>query len=235
MTAAVADALLTVRGDRKEDEGVGPHVSPSRGRIWTQFRNVASRAKPYGSYGNGAAMRVSSAAWLAESEADCVALARASAMPTHNPEGIKGAEATAWTIWSARWGCRRKRREELARRYSMTSRARVMKSARTPLRSRPAREPAPKYHRRARGCHFASSRGFISAGIGHARGQRGYRRGPLRGAFRPENSRVSQRALAASGRALPRRVGEGNLPISAPLTPPIPKPLLALTACVETN
>ena len=56
--------------------------------------------KPYGSFGNGSAMRCSSAGWLAKSEEECVRLATETATPTHNhPEGIKGAVATALAIF----------------------------------------------------------------------------------------------------------------------------------------
>ncbi|MBR5678388.1 MAG: AAA family ATPase [Paludibacteraceae bacterium] len=49
---------------------------------------------PYGSFGNGSAMRCSSAGWLAQSEEECVRLATETAAPTHNhPEGVKGAIA----------------------------------------------------------------------------------------------------------------------------------------------
>ena len=61
--------------------------------------------KPYGSYGNGSAMRVSSAAWLFHDLDTVRRMARLSAEVTHNhPEGIKGAEATAAAIYLARTG-----------------------------------------------------------------------------------------------------------------------------------
>lgn len=54
----------------------------------------------YNSFGNGSAMRCSAAGWMAKSEEECIELATATALPTHNhPEGIKGAVATALTIW----------------------------------------------------------------------------------------------------------------------------------------
>lgn len=61
--------------------------------------------KAYNSFGNGSAMRVSSAAWL-YSDLDSVRHAtKLSAEVTHNhPEGIKGAEATASAIFLARTG-----------------------------------------------------------------------------------------------------------------------------------
>lgn len=60
---------------------------------------------PYGSYGNGSAMRVSPAGWLYDSLERTREVARATAEVTHNhPEGIKGAEATASAIYLARTG-----------------------------------------------------------------------------------------------------------------------------------
>jgi ADP-ribosylglycohydrolase len=60
---------------------------------------------PYGSFGNGAAMRVSPVAWLARDEAEALELARRSAAATHDhPRGIAGAQATALAMWRAREG-----------------------------------------------------------------------------------------------------------------------------------
>lgn len=61
--------------------------------------------EPYNSYGNGSAMRVSSAAWLFNDIEDVRKAARLSSEVTHNhPEGIKGAEATASAVFLARTG-----------------------------------------------------------------------------------------------------------------------------------
>ena len=61
--------------------------------------------QPYGSYGNGSAMRVSSAAWLYRDLETVRRMAALSSEVTHNhPEGIKGAEATASAIFLARTG-----------------------------------------------------------------------------------------------------------------------------------
>lgn len=61
--------------------------------------------KPYGSYGNGSAMRVSSVGWLYDSLEKTRKMARLSAEISHNhPEGIKGADATASVIYLARTG-----------------------------------------------------------------------------------------------------------------------------------
>ena len=116
MTLAVADALmgipevmsdaqikerltgmLRLHGRRYPHAGYGLRFSR-----WLRSRHP----KPYGSYGNGSAMRVSSVGWL-YSDPDIVRrMARLSAEVTHNhPEGIKGAEATASAIFLARTGC----------------------------------------------------------------------------------------------------------------------------------
>lgn len=60
---------------------------------------------PYNSFGNGSAMRVSSVAWLFNTEEDVIKQARLTAMVSHNhPEGIKGAECIALAIHMLRKG-----------------------------------------------------------------------------------------------------------------------------------
>ena len=66
---------------------------------------IAEDPKPYNSFGNGSAMRVSPCAWVAKSLDEALTLAKKSAIVTHNhPEGIKGAQAVAAAIWMARNG-----------------------------------------------------------------------------------------------------------------------------------
>lgn len=61
--------------------------------------------QPYMSFGNGSAMRCSSAGWLARNEEECVFMATETAEPTHNhPEGVKGAVATALAIYHLKKG-----------------------------------------------------------------------------------------------------------------------------------
>jgi ADP-ribosylglycohydrolase len=61
--------------------------------------------KPYNSWGNGSAMRVSPVGWAFDSLEETLDWARRSAEVTHNhPEGIKGAQATAAAIFLARTG-----------------------------------------------------------------------------------------------------------------------------------
>jgi ADP-ribosylglycohydrolase len=115
MTVAVAEALLAVGSAASIEEIDEALVSamqdwgqryPHAGyggkfRHWLREENP----KPYGSYGNGSAMRVSPAGWLYDSIERTREVARATAKVSHNhPEGIKGAEATASAIYLARNG-----------------------------------------------------------------------------------------------------------------------------------
>ena len=59
--------------------------------------------EPYGSWGNGSAMRVSAVGWAYNTLDKVLFQAKRSAEVTHNhPEGIKGAQATASAIFLAR-------------------------------------------------------------------------------------------------------------------------------------
>ncbi|MBR4136080.1 MAG: ADP-ribosylglycohydrolase family protein [Bacteroidales bacterium] len=61
--------------------------------------------KPYNSWGNGSAMRVSAVGWAFDTLDETLRVAELSASITHNhPEGIKGAQATAAAIFLARNG-----------------------------------------------------------------------------------------------------------------------------------
>jgi ADP-ribosylglycohydrolase len=68
-------------------------------RLWISSNNP----KPYNSWGNGSAMRVSPIGWFYNSIDDVLLEAKKSAEVTHNhPEGIKGAQATAAAVYLAR-------------------------------------------------------------------------------------------------------------------------------------
>lgn len=83
-------------GRRYPDAGYG-----SKFRRWLKDRNP----KPYGSYGNGSAMRASAIGWLHDDFDTILKMAKLSAEVTHDhPEGIKGAQATAAAIYLARTG-----------------------------------------------------------------------------------------------------------------------------------
>ena len=115
MTLAVAGAFLDLP-EEADDEAVRwemirsmkafglayPHAGyGARFKRWLRDRNP----QPYSSWGNGSAMRVSSAGWLYNDLTQVRRMARLSAEVTHDhPEGIKGAEATASAIFLARTG-----------------------------------------------------------------------------------------------------------------------------------
>ena len=113
MTIAVADAFLNAPED---EEMIRQRLIASMQRFGKLFPRAGyggmfrrwlkeSDPKPYGSYGNGSAMRVSSVGWLFDDLQTVRHMARLSAEVTHNhPEGIKGAEATASAIFLARTG-----------------------------------------------------------------------------------------------------------------------------------
>lgn len=115
MTVAVADAFLTAGLNASEDTLRKQLIKSMRSygkrfpkagyglRFWRWLHSW--KPKPYNSYGNGSAMRVSSVAWLYNDLNSVRRAARISSEVTHNhPEGIKGAEATAAAIFLARTG-----------------------------------------------------------------------------------------------------------------------------------
>lgn len=114
ITIAVAEALLDFRF--REDEDIKAGLVESMRKWGKKYPDAgygrkfyhwlrARHPEPYGSYGNGSAMRVSSVGWLFDTLAETRHMARLTAEVTHNhPEGIKGAEATASAIFLARTG-----------------------------------------------------------------------------------------------------------------------------------
>jgi ADP-ribosylglycohydrolase len=119
LTVAVAEVLLgggdysaTIRkwGLRYPHAGYGGMF-----RRWL----ASGRDRPYNSFGNGSAMRVSAVGWLRHSVEEVLAEAARSAEVTHNhPEGIKGAQAVALAILRARTGATREEmRLELVARF----------------------------------------------------------------------------------------------------------------------
>ena len=105
LTCAVADRLLH-GGDYVRAFHEWFHAYPNAGYGGTFIRWAMIRQdQPYGSWGNGSAMRVSPVGWLAASLEEAVAEAKASAEVTHDhPEGIRGAQAVAACIHLARTG-----------------------------------------------------------------------------------------------------------------------------------
>ena len=115
MTLAVADAFLSLP-DCTDDESIRKQLIRSMqafGRAYprigygARFFNwfMSEDPQPYGSWGNGSAMRVSSAGWLFHDPETVRRMARLSAQVSHNhPEAIRGAEAVAAAIYLARTG-----------------------------------------------------------------------------------------------------------------------------------
>lgn len=100
-TIAVADAILN-----HKDYGTSlhewcrryPHPMGSYGGSFARWIND-NNPKPYGSFGNGSAMRVSAVGWAFADKENVLDNARLSAACTHNhPEGIKGAQTVALAI-----------------------------------------------------------------------------------------------------------------------------------------
>ena len=125
MTIAVGAATLVLLNKYKEDEIFGENKESIReeyhklvvsymqnyGKIYRKvgygglFRRWinSENPKPYGSFGNGSAMRTSSIGWLFKTLEHSLEIAEWQAEVTHNhPEGIKGAQAVVMAIWLAR-------------------------------------------------------------------------------------------------------------------------------------
>ena len=93
---------------------------PDRGYGGGFFRWMESaHPKPYNSFGNGSAMRVSAVGWAFDTIEEVLQQAQASAWVTHNhPEGIKGAQAVALAILMARQGGTKEEiRAEMEKRF----------------------------------------------------------------------------------------------------------------------
>ena len=114
MTLAVSKALLTSIKNNLNDEDTKLELIkdmrllgnkyPGRGYGGMFYRWLhTSNPTPYNSFGNGSAMRVSSAGWLFNSLEEVEHYASLTAEVTHNHiEGIKGAKAIAAAIYLAR-------------------------------------------------------------------------------------------------------------------------------------
>lgn len=123
MTVAIAEALIAVGVDATKtdiEEAVIANMQ-NWGRRYPyagyggRFRHwlAEDKPRPYNSYGNGSAMRVSSVGWLYPTLERTREVAVYTAEVTHNhPEGIKGAEATASCIFLARNGANKEQIKE---------------------------------------------------------------------------------------------------------------------------
>lgn len=117
MTCATADAILSSQNYLDETDPydfsenclmsykkfgrASPFPLGGYGTRFSQWLH-STDSRPYNSFGNGSAMRVSPVAWAAKSLQEALELAKISASVTHNhEEGIKGAQATAACIYFA--------------------------------------------------------------------------------------------------------------------------------------
>lgn len=108
-TVALADSLLhNIPYQEKLREYF--HYYPYAG-YGGRFRRWARSPQPmpYGSYGNGSAMRVSPISWYYDTQDEVLEAARRSAEMTHNhPEGLRGAQSVAGAVFIARKGADKK-------------------------------------------------------------------------------------------------------------------------------
>lgn len=104
-TVAVADAILNNSDYQTALRKWCRRYPHPMGEYGSYFLNWVMRPDPYpyGSFGNGSAMRVSPVAWLFDNESEVRSQAERSAEITHNhPDGIKGAVAIAVAIFRMR-------------------------------------------------------------------------------------------------------------------------------------
>ena len=113
MTVAVARGLIAGQGNAQKTFAEVQHEMRRLGKAYPNAGYggmfgrwlCAEHPQPYGSFGNGSAMRVAAAGWLFDTLDKTLEMAKVTAEITHNhPEGIKGAQATAAAIFLARTG-----------------------------------------------------------------------------------------------------------------------------------
>lgn len=119
-TLAIADALMNGR-DFADNLRSFSRRHPMRGYGAYFHRWVtADQAPAYGSWGNGAPMRVSAVGWLIDSAEDVLLFAEQQAAVTHNhPDAIGASQAVAIAIFLARSGVpKEKIKKDIARHFS---------------------------------------------------------------------------------------------------------------------
>jgi ADP-ribosylglycohydrolase len=146
LTMAVAETLLTDRPYKETMREFALENSDAGfGGMFRQWFTTQG-SKPYNSFGNGSAMRVSPVGWAFQTLDETLAEAQRSAEVTHNhPEGIKGAQSVAAATFLARKGLRRRTSVMPSNnRSGTTSTAPTRRSGRrTPL-TRASRAPYPR-------------------------------------------------------------------------------------------
>lgn len=119
LTVAIASAILD-QGDYADSLRKFGRCHPGRGygghfHQWLRDDSLG----PYNSWGNGSAMRVSPVGWALDSVEDVLVEAKRSADVTHNhPEGVRGAQAVALSVYLARRGAEKIQiRQEITTRF----------------------------------------------------------------------------------------------------------------------
>jgi ADP-ribosylglycohydrolase len=105
LTIALADAIITGTGYEKlMKEYYHRYVHAGYGSMFRRWAQDPD-SRPYNSFGNGSAMRISAAGFAFDTLELVLEKTRGFTEITHNhPEGIKGAQATASAIFLARKG-----------------------------------------------------------------------------------------------------------------------------------
>ena len=108
LTVAVAEAILERKSYQKSIlKWVRKYPSAGYGGTFIQWLHTDD-PRPYNSWGNGSAMRVSPVGWAFDTRDEVLTEAKKTAEITHNhPEGIKGSQATALAVFLARTGSTR--------------------------------------------------------------------------------------------------------------------------------
>jgi ADP-ribosylglycohydrolase len=105
LTIAVADAILN---NKNITDTIWNYANKYSGRGYGGFFKKwikEQHKQPYNSFGNGSAMRVSAVGFAYNTLEETLSYAKETANVTHNhPEGIKGAQAIATSIFLARTG-----------------------------------------------------------------------------------------------------------------------------------
>ena len=128
LTCAIARALIDVKGRGTQLERVtmfrmkeyflaNPLPMGGFGVKFFQWA-LSDVTEPYGSWGNGAAMRISPVAYVANSEVEVKLLSQIVTGTTHNdPEGLKGGEATALAVFKALHGATKEDIQKMVKSY----------------------------------------------------------------------------------------------------------------------
>lgn len=130
LTIAIAKALLDSAGDYTELQKATIESMQELGRRYpdagygARFKDWLNSPdpKPYNSFGNGSAMRVSACGYVATNAAEAVCLAHQTSAVTHDhPAAIEAAEAVSLAIFLARSGLSKAEiKRELHRYYPLT-------------------------------------------------------------------------------------------------------------------